>query len=590
MNKNIKKIAVALVFVSGLITTNSCKKFLDKQPITSFGPDVAFGDEASAFKTLSGTYSQLAGENTYGKILSLYMMVDDDALMGPVYNSAGDQADRRSIAHYSVKPNNAEIDKPFKQLYTGIERANLCIKYIPQMSGYESSPNLKRMYGEALTLRAQFYFALITNWGDVPAYFVPALDAPNLYAPKEDRDVIYDKIINDLKVAVDLVPWRSEITKDERITKGAVKGVLARVALHRGGYSLRKNRTMQRGSNYLEYYTIARDQCRDIINSGEHNLNPSFQSVFKDAIDAHLIEPNGEVIFEVAMAGGAATTSSRLGNYDGPQVFGVAGQQNAIRVVPSYFYSFDSMDSRRDVTCAPYTNNVDANRYMKNTTLGNISFGKYRLEWISNPSTFPNNNYNVNWPLLRYSDVLLMFAEAENEINGSPTAGAVDAFKKVRKRAFGGDETLIGTVPSDKDGFFAAIVNERSVEFGGEGIRKYDLIRWNMMASVINDTKAKLATMLTGINPYPPYDSLPKSMMYKNASVTLEFANSFYHKTPTSTPSGYTKANWLAGYTNTTTTYLHYAQFFEAGHSELMPIHQDVISDYQGKITQDYGY
>jgi starch-binding outer membrane protein, SusD/RagB family len=589
-NNFFKKMAVAAILVGGLITTNSCKKFLDKRPITGFTSEVAFADEASALKTLLGTYSQLAGENTYGKVLSLYMMVDDDALLGPVYNSAGDQADRRSIAHYSVKPNNAEINKPFGQLYTGIERANLCIKYIPQMNGYESNANLKRMYGEALTLRAQFYFALVTNWGDLPAYFVPALDAPNLYTPKEDRDVIYDKIINDLKVAVDLVPWRSEVTKDERITKGAVKGVLARIALHRGGYSLRKNRTMQRGSNYLEYYIVARDQCRDIINSGEHNLNPSFKSIFKDAIDAHLIEPNGEVMFEVAMSGGAATSSSRMGNYDGPAVFGVTGQQNAIKVVPSYFYSFDSLDSRRDVTCAPYTNNVDVNRYMKNTTLGNISFGKYRLEWISNPSSFPNNSYNVNWPLLRYADVLLMFAEAENEISGSPTADAKDAFKKVRARAFGGDESLIGTIPSDKEGFFQAIVNERSFEFGGEGIRKYDLIRWNMLASAINDTKAKLATMLTGINPYPPYDSLPKSMMYKNASVTLEFANSFYHKTPSSTPVGFTKANWLAGYLNTTTTYLHYAQFFEANRSELMPIHQDVISDYQGKITQDYGY
>ena len=111
-----------------------------------------------------------------------------------------------------------------------------------------------------------------------------------------------------------------------------------------------------------------------------------------------------------------------------------------------------------------------------------------------------------------------------------------------------------------------------------------------MMAAAINDTKAKLATMLTGINPYAPYDSLPKSMMYKNSSPTFEVANSFYHKTPSSTPGGYTKANWLAGYLLTTTTYLHYAQYFETGHSELMPIHQDVISDYQGKITQDYGY
>ncbi|UEG49502.1 RagB/SusD family nutrient uptake outer membrane protein [Ferruginibacter lapsinanis] len=590
-NKMIKRIAYFALLLTGVTMLNSCKKYLDKQPISSVGPEVAFANEANAYKTLAGVYSQLAGENTYGKILSLYMMVDDDAMMGPTYNGGTlDQADRRSIAHYSVKPNNAEIDKPFKQLYTGIERANLCIKYIPQMDGFASNPNLKRLYGEALTLRAQFYFALITNWGDVPANFVPALEAPDLYAPKEDRDVIYDKLIDDLKVAIDLVPWRSAVPKDERITKGAVKGLLARIALHRGGYSLRRDRTMKRGSNYLEYYKIARDQCREIMDSHEHDLNPSYKAVFKDAILAHAIEPNGEVMFEVAMSGGAAVSSGRMGNYDGPAVFGVAGQQNAIRILPSYFYSFDSLDTRRDVTCAPYTNNADANRYMKNTTLGAISFGKNRLEWITNPSTFPNNNYNTNWVLLRYSDILLMYAEAVNEINGGPTEEAKEAFAKVRTRAFDGNASLIGTIPSDYAGFFEAIVRERSFEFGGEGIRKYDLIRWNRMASTIADTKAKLATIITGINPYSPFDSIPVSMMYKTNSTTLVFANSFYHKTPSSTPTGFVKANWLTGYNAAAAIYYNFAQFFEPNHSELMPIHQDVISDYQGKLTQDYGY
>ncbi|MES2431410.1 MAG: RagB/SusD family nutrient uptake outer membrane protein [Bacteroidota bacterium] len=588
----IKKLFIPL-FLICLVSFSSCKKFLDKDPITDFGPDVAFANEESAFQTLMGTYAQMAGENVYGKVLSLYMMVDDDALVGPRYNNAGtlEQADRRSLAHYSVKPINGELNLPFKQLYTGVERANLCIKYIPQMSGFASNDNLKRMLGEAYTLRAQFYFALITNWGDVPAYFTPALDATDLFAPKEDRDVIYDKLIDDLKVATDLVKWRSEYpVKDERITKGAVKGILARIALHRGGYSLRKDRTMKRGDNYLEYYKLAKKECEEIMASNEHHLNPSYKSVFKDALLAHTIEPNGEIMFEVAMGGGNGTSSSRMGNYDGPQVYLVSGMQNAIRVLPTFFYSFDSMDLRRDVISAPYTNNTDVNKYMKNTTIGNISFGKYRLEWMTNPSSFPNNNYNVNWPLLRYSDVLLMFAEAENEINGAPTAAAVDAFTKVRLRAFDGHDELIGTTPTDHDGFFKAIVDERNWEFAGEGIRKYDLIRWNMMASKIADTKEKLATLVSGINPYDPFDSIPQSMMYKVNSTTLEFANSFYYKTPSSTPVGYAKANWLASYTATTPEYFNYAQFFEPNHSELMPIHQDVINDYQGKITQDYGY
>ncbi|MCH5716642.1 RagB/SusD family nutrient uptake outer membrane protein [Niabella hibiscisoli] len=94
---------------------------------------------------------------------------------------------------------------------------------------------MQRLYGEALTLRAQFYFELIRNWGDVPASFIPSIDQPNLFLEKTDRDVIYDSLIADLKRAEDLVPWRTEVSSDERITKGAVKALRARLALYSGG-------------------------------------------------------------------------------------------------------------------------------------------------------------------------------------------------------------------------------------------------------------------------------------------------------------------------------------------------------------------
>src|SRR4051794_23079349 len=97
----IKRFAFSVLLFTCFIMINSCEKFLDRQPITSYGPDISFADEPSALATLMGTYSRLAGEDTYGKVLSLYMMVDDDAMAGPVYNAAGDQGDRRSIAHYS---------------------------------------------------------------------------------------------------------------------------------------------------------------------------------------------------------------------------------------------------------------------------------------------------------------------------------------------------------------------------------------------------------------------------------------------------------------------------------------------------------
>ena len=112
---------------------------------------------------------------------------------------------------------------------------------------------LRRLHGEALTLRAQFLFELIRNWGDVPASFIPAYTLSELFIPASNRDSTYDHLIADLAIAKDLVPWRTEVPRNERITKGAVKALSAKLALFRGGYSLRRNqRQWNAGADYLE--------------------------------------------------------------------------------------------------------------------------------------------------------------------------------------------------------------------------------------------------------------------------------------------------------------------------------------------------
>src|SRR5690606_20501864 len=119
--------------------------------------------------------------------------------------------------------------------------------------------------------------------------------------------------------AAELVPWRGELAsigdpQDERITKGTVKGLRARIALFRGGYSLRSNGTMQRGSNHLNYYQIARDECDDIITSGQHDLNPSYKSLWKDQVCAHAVtDPHGELMFQASAIGLTGAEDTKLG-------------------------------------------------------------------------------------------------------------------------------------------------------------------------------------------------------------------------------------------------------------------------------------
>ncbi|PZR31410.1 MAG: RagB/SusD family nutrient uptake outer membrane protein, partial [Azospira oryzae] len=270
---------------------------------------------------------------------------------------------------------------------------------------------------------------------------------------------------------------------------------------------------------------------------------------------------------------------SKLGYYNGPRV---AGNGNgALTILPTYFYSFDSNDSRREVTCAPYDVNADGTVAAR--TLVTMVDGKFRRDWITNPAPAPTSTqqyFGLNWPLIRYSDVLLMFAEADNELNNGPSASAIDAFEQVRKRAFNGN--AIGTTPSDYNGFFTALTNERLLEFGGEGIRKYDLIRWNLLSQKLTETKAKLAAMAAS---QPPYDNLPTTMYYKSNSTSVIWLNPLNSKTPATPPAGSTAVAWV-GSTITTTILTYYAAYFTPNKNELLPIGTSVI-DSNPNLTQN---
>ncbi len=590
-----------------LLLTASCKKYLDQQPITEVSTEAVFSDVPSAYKAVISAYSRLVGDPGFGSRLSLYYMVDNDEMQGP---TGAVENGRRDIARYSATSGNTELTNPFNQLFQGIEYANICIDNIPKMALYSSGSDqqkkqLQRMYGEVLTLRAQFYLEAIRNWGDLPANFASAatLALNNPFPARTDRDTLYNHLIADLKIAEDLVPWRSDVTSigdavDERLTKGAVKGLRARIALFRGGYALRSDGTIKRNADYATYYQIARDECNDIISSGQHALNPSYKSLWKDQVNGHAVtDPQGELMFQASAIGGVAAEDTKLAYYDGPTVNGLGNK--SINILPTYFYLFDSTDLRRDVTCAIY--NVAADGVTKiGQAITAICDGKYRRDWITNPSYSPTNAiqyFGLKWQILRYSDVLLMFAEADNELNNGPTAAAYTAINQVRRRGYGKaigtpDATVDLAAGLSKAAFFNAVVKERSLELGGEGVRKFDLIRWNMLASAIATTKANLLLMSTSSAPYNIY---PTSMYYKTTSTSDDntisgglWANSFYKVAPSATPTGYTKVVWMSAAINTTAL-ARYATGFVTGKSELLPIPQPA-RDANVNMTQNPGY
>ena len=584
-------VAVALAAGAGL---TACKDYLDVVPDSLYTNEQAFSSVGSATSAVIGAYDMLSGDTGYGTRLSCYYPYDTDEMQGAPGAFDGRS---RSISRYSALPANPEVTNPFNNLYQGVERTNICIQSIPKMELYNKgtaadTAALHRLYGEVLTLRAQYYFELIRNWGDVPAPMVPtfttATAGGDLNLPNADRTATYDKLLADLLTAEKLVPWRTQAgASSERITKGAVKALRAKMALFRGGYSLRGTQ-MTRPTDYLASYAIARQECLDLMSKrSEHTLNPSYRELFK-SINELRPESSNEIIFQVAMGGSSVSGDSKLGYYSGPllsasTIYG--STQAQIRPLPTYFYAFDSTDVRRDITLTTYS--IDGTNNQKGVLLSALTDGKFRRDWRVPALTGAGNYLGYNWPLIRFADVLLMFAETDNELNGV-TPAALAALREVRLRGFGGNAALAQLpTPADKDAMFAVIANERFLEFGGEGIRKYDLLRWNLLDAKITEARSNLTKLM---NAQTPYAFVPSTMFYRVTAGQVVWARSFYRPAPAATPAGTTAVAWRLAATQALIANVA-SEYVPGKGKELLPYPQGTVdTNKNAGFKQNEGY
>jgi starch-binding outer membrane protein, SusD/RagB family len=607
-NKIYQSVTGAMMLLA-LLLTAGCKKYTEVVPVSNYSIPQAFSDVSNATTAVVGVYDELQGDAGYGIRISMYYPYDSDE--GIV--SGGIDNGRRGVGRYQLLLTNNELLTPFNQLYRGLEKANLCIEQIPLMPQYTAGSAteqaaLKRLHGEALTLRAQYLFQLILNWGDVPAPMIPAYKQTNLFIPRTNRDSTYDLLIADLALAKTLVPWRTDAgPRNERITKGAVMALRARLALFRGGYSLRSNGQMERRADYLTYYNIAKTECEELMaRRDQHTLNPNYEDIWRK-VTSFAYDPQAEILFEIGAGGGNGNSDSRMGNYDGPNLsnasrYGAGG--GGIQMLPNYFYAFDSVDTRRDVTITHYQV-TSATNIKSQRRLGELNTGKYRRDWRVPllPGTVLNVGYN--WSVIRFSDVLLMYAEAVNEINGGPTAAAIAAFEEVRRRAYRNNTGLIGVTPTSKTAFFDAVANERFLEFGHEGIRRYDLLRWNLLATKLAEARLRIQQIRDRV---APYTYVPQYVYWRNVGEEIQFyagantalnAQPFWRPTQVPSPTtGWTRTDWAQNLTSNTAIQVDIARplwqamafYFVPGKSELYPFHQTVLSSYQGQLQQNPGY
>jgi hypothetical protein len=496
-----------LLFAAGAVVMVSCSDLLTEKPYSVYSSDDYFSSLSHLNYAVLGVYEVQSEIESYGQYMMVYDNDDDISFIQGA--SLGHVA--RDLGHYNVYPSHSWLESTWGLMYKGIDRANTILaKYnqVPLTSASDTA-TMKRYVAEAKALRAFCYFDLVRLWGDVPFKTDYSTASDNFKIARTDREIVYDQIISDMTEAIPNLPWYDAMgTYDGRLSKGAVMGLLARTYLYRAGYSLRQNGTMSRPDNYLEYYKQAKNWTDSIIQSGKHSLNPSYERVFRNQCE-YVLEPK-ECMYEIQFFDptGQAKHSSNMGTYNSPpcDISSVYGRANSfIKTMGIFYDKFETGDLRRRVAIGDSSITATSNNKpvaVSRKQSYNWSPGKWRRWWVKGTPK-DNNNTDVNVPILRYADVLLMNAEARNEINNGPDATAIEDINQVRRRAFGKAAATPDATVDKKlsdfnyDSFTTYLRLERARELCFEYLRRFDLIRWNILGSTITATAAAIQADIT---------------------------------------------------------------------------------------------
>ncbi|MFW5726076.1 MAG: RagB/SusD family nutrient uptake outer membrane protein [Bacteroidota bacterium] len=593
--KKIFHLFVVLLLVT--VVMSGCEDFLDAPSKSALDESVVFSNPTLAEGAIAGILQSFAETNSYrGRYILFYGMNTDCEVRNALRNT---QDDASRLTNYDTNVANSQMNtenNAWAMFYQGIERANVAIRGLRTFGDVENDPRMAQILGEILTLRAVVYHDLIKGWGDVPARFEP-VDAETIYLPRSDRDVIFKQLLADLEEAATLVAWPNEtgITSSTgRINKAFVKGLRARIALAAGGYGQRPDGIRRSNDPDLspeKMYEIARQETLDVIQSGHARLL-GFEEVFRTHHREQYVAGQ-EVLWEIPLSEGRGRVIFNLGvrhttvdKYTGQNRGGTNGPN------PVMFYEYDVDDERRDVTCVPYewTDGVQVP-----TNNGRWMFGKYRYKWLFEEAgrrVTSTNDDGLNWIVMRYSDVLLMAAEAINELEGP--GAAAPYLREVRERAFPNhpqkvDEFMTQATAS-KEAFFNAIVDERALEFTGEMLRKADLIRWNLLSVKLNEAKEKLQLLEARMGKYA---DLPQKIYYRTLEdgETLEIYGLNYGDTDAEGESlGWPEnKNWVITSESETSTFWDALFLRDPDQQQYWPIWQVFIDGSNGQLNND-GY
>lgn len=437
-----KKIWICL---AGL-TLGSCSSLLEEVPADTLVSSIFFRTQSDALAGMNAVYGRL-NKGLYNRNFYLYTdEFTDDGMAGIGVNNAF----IRAIDNFTHAPVNDRIDLAWSEHYDGINRANEVIEKVPAIN--MDAQLRTRIVGEAKFVRALLYFNLVRLFGNVPLVLSPTASAAGLDVEQAPAETVYAQIKKDLTEAEAALPLTYSAADVGRATKGAASGLLARMYLTR------------------KEWNLAAQKCKEVIDSKVYDLWDDYAKIFQVGT-----ENQKDAIFSVQYASGISNGNTMMIlSMPRGKVPGLTGNEADVPT-DDLVKAYETGDRRKEVTIR---NSLDVGG--KTYTFTNCFFKYY------DPASFgASNDSGINYPILRYSDILLMYAEVLNEQNG-PTAEAYAFVNQVRARARNGKTGVLPNLTGlTKDTFRDAILKERRVEFAFEGIRWFDLIRTGKMVEVM---------------------------------------------------------------------------------------------------------
>lgn len=525
---------LSIIILSAALTLTASCDFLDKEPTRTTSGSY-FKNEAETESFLKGVYAILTQTSFYGN--DYFFLAGGDDL--EAYGGPGRSPVTRGLICNNANSSDPAVTAFWYTLYAGINRANIFLESVYGVSGLPESAK-KRMAAEARFLRAFYYFNLVQCWGDVPFKTSSTQSVDGLQIARTPKEQIYDFICKEMEESADHLKTASENGYlPGSVTKSVAWGILARVYMFRAGECFRDgvapDPTLRK-----TYFTKGGTFAQKVMHEG-HTLAPNYWDYFIDQCSDKYNTTGKESIWEAEFTGNYSTdtrTEGRVGNIIGIQAPDLSSKAELTgKADPGFGYCFfwstpklyelyeaNGDKNRMNWNIAPFTytqsksgkgvdgrmfekgkrDEVKAQYWNKSFSYGdqpsNAKFGdrekttettdysracgKWRREYEPDKK---NKNFTlVNFPILRYADVLLMVAECENEVNGGPTTLAYQCINAVRQRA--GIAVLAGLNQED---FRTAVKNERAMELCFEMTRRFDLIRWGEFKANMNALVAR---------------------------------------------------------------------------------------------------